>query len=139
MTAAVPSAPGWPAVWWIVLLDAAGAFALAMGTRQTMGLFIGPINSAAYRKFQGSSSIRTATVDRPFCGRGWPAVGPYSACRIRGRRCAYSNATGRAPAHCAPARAASISRRVKYSPDLWDRMASFTAGSGDEKRTAREF
>jgi MFS family permease len=46
MTAAVPSAPGRPAVWWIVLLAAAGAFALTMGTRQTMGLFIGPINSA---------------------------------------------------------------------------------------------
>jgi MFS family permease len=35
-----------PAVWWIVLLAAAGAFALTMGTRQTMGLFIGPINTA---------------------------------------------------------------------------------------------
>lgn len=34
----------WP--WQIVLLAAAGAFALTMGTRQTMGLFIGPLNTA---------------------------------------------------------------------------------------------
>lgn len=32
--------------WWLVLLAAAGAFALTMGTRQTMGLFLSPINSA---------------------------------------------------------------------------------------------
>ena len=31
----------------------------------------------AHRKFQGSPSNRTATVDRPLCGRGWPA------CRVR--------------------------------------------------------
>jgi MFS family permease len=35
-----------PAVWWLVLLAAGGAFALTMGTRQSMGLFIGPINTA---------------------------------------------------------------------------------------------
>jgi predicted MFS family arabinose efflux permease len=38
------SARDWP--WSVVLLAAAGAFALTMGTRQTMGLFIGPINTA---------------------------------------------------------------------------------------------
>ena len=32
--------------WQIVLLAAAGAFALTMGVRQTMGLFIGPLNTA---------------------------------------------------------------------------------------------
>jgi len=31
---------------WLVLLAAAGAFALTMGTRQTMGLFLSPLNTA---------------------------------------------------------------------------------------------
>ncbi|PKO44691.1 MAG: MFS transporter [Betaproteobacteria bacterium HGW-Betaproteobacteria-3] len=31
---------------WLVLLAAAGMFALTMGTRQTMGLFLGPLNTA---------------------------------------------------------------------------------------------
>jgi predicted MFS family arabinose efflux permease len=31
---------------WLVLLAAAGTFALTMGTRQTMGLFLGPLNTA---------------------------------------------------------------------------------------------
>lgn len=31
---------------WLVLLAAAGTFALTMGTRQTMGLFLSPLNSA---------------------------------------------------------------------------------------------
>ncbi len=31
---------------WLVLLAAAGAFALTMGARQTMGLFVGPLNTA---------------------------------------------------------------------------------------------
>ena len=34
-----------PALW-LVLLDAAGTFALTMGTRQTMGLFLSPINTS---------------------------------------------------------------------------------------------
>jgi predicted MFS family arabinose efflux permease len=33
-------------VWWLVLLAAAGTFALTMGTRQTMGLFLGDLNSS---------------------------------------------------------------------------------------------
>jgi predicted MFS family arabinose efflux permease len=37
-------APG--VVWWLVLLAAAGAFALTMGTRQTMGFFLSPLNTA---------------------------------------------------------------------------------------------
>jgi hypothetical protein len=31
---------------WIVLLAAAGTFALTMGSRQTMGLFLSPLNTA---------------------------------------------------------------------------------------------
>lgn len=34
------------AAFWIVLLAAAGTFALTMGTRQTMGLFLSPLNTA---------------------------------------------------------------------------------------------
>ena len=34
----------WPV--WVVLLAAAGTFALTMGTRQSMGLFLGPLNTA---------------------------------------------------------------------------------------------
>jgi predicted MFS family arabinose efflux permease len=33
-------------VFWLVLLAAAGTFALTMGTRQTMGLFLSPLNTA---------------------------------------------------------------------------------------------
>ncbi len=33
-------------LWWLVLLAAAGTFALTMGTRQTMGFFLSPINTA---------------------------------------------------------------------------------------------
>jgi hypothetical protein len=34
----------WPV--WLVLLAAAGSFALTMGTRQSMGLFLSPLNTA---------------------------------------------------------------------------------------------
>jgi MFS family permease len=34
------------AAFWLVLLAAAGTFALTMGTRQTMGLFLSPLNTA---------------------------------------------------------------------------------------------
>jgi predicted MFS family arabinose efflux permease len=37
-------APG--LAFWLVLLAAAGTFALSMGTRQTMGLFLSPLNTA---------------------------------------------------------------------------------------------
>ena len=39
-----PALPVWPV--WLVLLAAAGTFALTMGTRQSMGLFLGPLNTA---------------------------------------------------------------------------------------------
>lgn len=35
-----------PAALWLVLLAAAGTFALTMGTRQTMGLFLSPLNTS---------------------------------------------------------------------------------------------
>ena len=35
-----------PRLWWLVLLTAAGTFALTMGTRQTMGFFLSPLNTA---------------------------------------------------------------------------------------------
>ena len=34
------------AAFWLVLLAAAGTFAITMGTRQTMGLFLSPLNTA---------------------------------------------------------------------------------------------
>ena len=42
------TAPANPSGWavWVVLLAAAGAFALTMGTRQTMGLFLSSLNTA---------------------------------------------------------------------------------------------
>lgn len=42
-TDALPSAQR---ALWLILLAAAGTFALTMGTRQTMGLFLGPLNTA---------------------------------------------------------------------------------------------
>ncbi len=45
--APVPPTPSVPQrALWLVLLAAGGAFALSMGTRQTMGLFLGPLNTA---------------------------------------------------------------------------------------------
>lgn len=39
-------APQKATLWWLVLLAAAGTFALTMGTRQTMGLFLSPLNTS---------------------------------------------------------------------------------------------
>ena len=44
LTAPRPALPLWPV--WAVLLAAAGTFALTMGSRQAMGLFLGPLNTA---------------------------------------------------------------------------------------------
>lgn len=58
---------------WIVLLAAAGTFALTMGTRQTMGLFLGPLNTATGLGL-GSISLAFAFgqlfwgVTQPFAG-----------------------------------------------------------------------
>ena len=43
---AATAAPTRPWAVWLVLLAAAGTFALTMGTRQSMGLFLGPLNTA---------------------------------------------------------------------------------------------
>ncbi len=44
MTPPVPRRNRFP--FWLVLLAAAGTFALTMGTRQTMGLFLSPVNTS---------------------------------------------------------------------------------------------
>jgi predicted MFS family arabinose efflux permease len=44
-TTSTPARPASSALW-LVLLAAAGAFALTMGVRQTMGLFLGPLNTS---------------------------------------------------------------------------------------------
>jgi predicted MFS family arabinose efflux permease len=41
-----PNRPGKHVALWLVLLAAAGTFALTMGTRQTMGLFLSPLNTS---------------------------------------------------------------------------------------------
>src|SRR4051812_49925539 len=45
---ATPTAagPGRQMAFWLVLVAAAGTFALTMGTRQTMGLFLSPLNTS---------------------------------------------------------------------------------------------
>ncbi|HTH12558.1 MAG TPA: MFS transporter, partial [Acidovorax sp.] len=47
-SAAAKASPQSAAPWalWLVLLAAAGAFALTMGTRQTMGLFLSALNTS---------------------------------------------------------------------------------------------
>jgi predicted MFS family arabinose efflux permease len=46
MSNAIKGAPGKHIALWLVLLAAAGTFALTMGTRQTMGLFLSPLNTS---------------------------------------------------------------------------------------------
>jgi len=61
----------WPL--WLVLLASAGTFALTMGTRQTMGLFLGPLNTATGLGL-GSISLAFAVgqlwwgLTQPFAG-----------------------------------------------------------------------
>lgn len=63
--------PAWPV--WLVLLAAAGTFALTMGTRQSMGLFLGPLNTATGLGL-GSISLAFAFgqlwwgITQPFAG-----------------------------------------------------------------------
>jgi MFS family permease len=78
-SAAAPTAPTAastsPRLWpvWLVLLAAAGTFALTMGTRQTMGLFLGPLNTATGLGL-GSISLAFAFgqlwwgITQPFAG-----------------------------------------------------------------------
>src|SRR6478672_11658454 len=53
---------------WLVLLAAAGTFALTMGTRQTMGLFLSPLNTATGLGI-GSISLAFAFADKVGAGR----------------------------------------------------------------------
>ena len=46
VSGAAGAAPGAGNRLWLVLLAAAGAFALTMGVRQSMGLFLSPLNTA---------------------------------------------------------------------------------------------
>ena len=60
-----------PAVW-LVLFSAAGAFMLTLGVRQTMGLFLSPLNSATGL---GIGSISLAFA----CGQlGWGLTQPFA-------------------------------------------------------------
>ena len=63
------------AVWW-VLLAAASVFALTMGTRQTMGLFLSPLNTATGL---GLASISLAfAFGQIFWGLTQPFAGAYA-------------------------------------------------------------
>ncbi len=74
--------PSRPRRWavWVVLLAAAGAFALTMGTRQTMGLFLSPLNTATGLGL-GSISLAFAFgqlwwgITQPFAGAMADKVG----------------------------------------------------------------
>jgi len=57
---------------WVVLLAAAGTFGLTMGTRQTMGLFLSPLNSATQL---GLGSISLAFA---FGQLSWGATQPFA-------------------------------------------------------------
>lgn len=63
-------APMWPI--WLVLLAAAGTFALTMGTRQSMGLFLGNLNTATGL---GLGSISLAFAIGQLC---WGLTQPFA-------------------------------------------------------------
>ena len=71
---AVTAAPARQRVWavWLVLLAAAGTFALTMGTRQSMGLFLGPLNTATGL---GLGSISLAFAIGQLC---WGLTQPFA-------------------------------------------------------------
>ena len=61
---------------WLVLLAAAGTFGLTMGTRQTMGLFLGPVNTSTGL---GLSSISLAfAFGQLFWGLTQPFAGMFA-------------------------------------------------------------
>jgi predicted MFS family arabinose efflux permease len=61
-----------PRLWWLVLLAAAGTFALTMGTRQTMGFFLSPLNTATGL---GVGSISLAFAMGQLC---WGLTQPFA-------------------------------------------------------------
>jgi len=70
----MPEAPRSGRQWalWTVLLAAAGTFALTMGTRQTMGLFLSPLNTATGL---GLGSISLAFAIGQLC---WGLTQPFA-------------------------------------------------------------
>ncbi len=66
------SRPGRPWALWVVLLAAAGTFALTMGTRQSMGLFLSPLNTATGL---GLGSISLAFAIGQLC---WGLTQPFA-------------------------------------------------------------
>ena len=50
---------------WVVLLAAAGTFALTMGTRQTMGLFLADVNKSTGRSRTTSSILSLMSSGGP--------------------------------------------------------------------------
>lgn len=74
---------------WLILLAAAGTFALTMGTRQTMGLFLGPLNTSTGL---GIGSISLAFA---FGQLWWGLTQPFAgalADRIGGGRVLFAGA-----------------------------------------------
>ena len=69
---ATPPAAGRHWAVWVVLLAAAGTFALTMGVRQSMGLFLGPLNSATHL---GLASISLAFACGQLC---WGLTQPFA-------------------------------------------------------------
>ena len=78
--AAAPSQAAAPVALWLVLLAAAGAFALTMGTRQTMGLFLSALNTSTALGI-GSISLAFAFgqlwwgLTQPFAGAAAERIG----------------------------------------------------------------
>ena len=72
-----------PLALWLVLLAAAGAFAMTMGTRQTMGLFLSALNTSTGLGI-GSISLAFAFgqlwwgLTQPFAGP-WPTASARAA------------------------------------------------------------
>ncbi|MFM2065902.1 MAG: hypothetical protein RLZZ584_811 [Pseudomonadota bacterium] len=81
VAAATPSRSAVPPAFWLVLLAAGGTFALTMGARQSMGLFLSSLNSATGL---GLASISLAFafgqlwwgLTQPFAGMVADRVGP---------------------------------------------------------------
>ena len=75
------------AAFWLVMLAAAGTFALTMGTRQSMGLFLPALNTATGL---GLGSISLAFAVGQLCGVSpsrsparWPTATAPAACCSR--------------------------------------------------------
>jgi hypothetical protein len=97
MTPASPSPPAprpFPLLW--VLLAAAGTFALTMGVRQSMGLFLG---NAQHRHRPGLASISLAFA---FGQLWWGLTQPLRRHRGRPHRCRARAGAGVCWWHWAP-------------------------------------